>query len=97
MNTTSTQTSAARASFDLKSFVRRRARDLAPFVTLVVLFVFFSVTTPSFLNFVNLRNVLAQVSTLAVVSTAQKAATVEPKSGTHARSGGGCRYWWGSA
>jgi ribose transport system permease protein len=69
VNTTSTQTPTARGSFDLTSFVRRRARDLAPFVTLVVLFVFFSVTTPSFLNFVNLRNILAQVSTLAVVST----------------------------
>ena len=53
----------------LMAFLRRRARDLAPFVTLVVLFVFFSLATPSFLNFVNLRNILAQVSTLAVVST----------------------------
>lgn len=53
----------------LKSFVRRRARDLAPFVTLVVLFIFFSVTTTSFFNFINLRNILAQVATLAVVST----------------------------
>ena len=53
----------------LKTFVRRRARDLAPFVTLVALFIFFSVTTTSFLNYINLRNVLAQVSTLAVVST----------------------------
>ena len=51
------------------AFIRSRARDLAPFVTLVVLFAFFSLTTPSFLNFVNLRNILAQVSTLAVVST----------------------------
>ena len=42
---------------------------MAPFLTLVVLFVFFSLMTPSFLNFVNLRNILAQVSTLAVVST----------------------------
>ena len=53
----------------LMAFIRSRARDLAPFVTLVVLFVFFSVMTPSFLNVVNLRNILAQVSTLAVVST----------------------------
>lgn len=51
------------------AFIRSRARDLAPFVTLVALFIFFSLTTPSFLNFVNLRNILAQVSTLAVVST----------------------------
>ena len=53
----------------LLEFFRRRARDLAPFVTLVVLFIFFSVATDSFLNVINLRNILAQVSTLAVVST----------------------------
>lgn len=51
------------------AWVRRRARDLAPFLTLVVLIVFFSLSTSSFLNLVNLRNILAQVSTLAVVST----------------------------
>jgi ribose transport system permease protein len=50
-------------------FLRRRMGDLAPFVTLVALFVFFSVATDSFLNVINLRNILAQVSTLAVVAT----------------------------
>jgi ribose transport system permease protein len=50
-------------------WVKRRARDLAPFATLVLLVVFFSATTDSFLNIVNLRNVLAQVATLAVVAT----------------------------
>jgi ribose transport system permease protein len=50
-------------------WVRRRARDLAPFATLVLLVVFFSATTDSFLNVVNLRNILAQVATLAVVAT----------------------------
>jgi len=54
---------------DLTSWVRRRARDLAPFATLVVLVIFFSVSSDSFLNLINLRNILAQVSTLAVVST----------------------------
>lgn len=53
----------------LTSWVRHRARDLAPFATLVVLVVFFSVSSDSFLNLINLRNILAQVSTLAVVST----------------------------
>jgi ribose transport system permease protein len=62
-------TETARNPPDLLAFVRSRARDLAPFATLVVLFVFFSVTAPSFLNVINLRNILAQVSTLAVVST----------------------------
>jgi ribose transport system permease protein len=50
-------------------WVRRRARDLAPFTTLVILIVFFSLSTDSFLNVINLRNILAQVSTLAIVST----------------------------
>src|SRR5260221_14575225 len=50
-------------------WVKRRARNLAPFATLVILVVFFSATTDSFLNIVNLRNVLAQVATLAVVAT----------------------------
>ena len=51
------------------NWARRRARDLAPFVTLVVLIVFFSVATDSFLNIINFRNILAQVATLAIVST----------------------------
>jgi ABC-type xylose transport system permease subunit len=59
---------AARGSA-LIGWARRRARDLAPFVTLMVLVIFFSLTTDSFLNVINLRNVLAQIATLAVVST----------------------------
>ncbi|MCB0153581.1 MAG: ABC transporter permease [Anaerolineae bacterium] len=51
------------------NWARRRARDVAPFVTLVVLVVFFSLTTDSFFNYINLRNILAQVATLAIVST----------------------------
>src|SRR5437868_4676917 len=51
------------------AWVRRRARNLAPFATLVLLVLFFSVMTDSFLNLINLRNILAQVATLAVVST----------------------------
>src|SRR3954453_1490700 len=51
------------------NWARRRARDLAPFMTLVILIVFFSLTTDSFLDLINLRNILMQVSTLAVVAT----------------------------
>lgn len=53
----------------LGGWVRRRARDLAPFVTLVVLILFFSLTTDSFFNYINFRNILGQVATLAIVST----------------------------
>ncbi len=51
------------------AWAKQRARDLAPFATLVVLVVFFGATTDSFFALVNLRNILAQVATLAVVST----------------------------
>lgn len=67
-NTASTNQSLTPATAAI-NWARRRARDLAPFMTLVILIVFFSLTTDSFLNVINLRNVLAQVSTLAVVST----------------------------
>src|SRR4051812_48741382 len=53
----------------LAAWTRHRARSLAPFLTLTAMLVFFTATTDSFLNLVNLRNILAQVATLAVVST----------------------------
>jgi ribose transport system permease protein len=67
-DTASVNTAPARGSSAI-NWARRRARDLAPFMTLVILILFFSLTTDSFLNIVNLRNILAQVSTLAIVST----------------------------
>lgn len=51
------------------TWAKARTRDLAPFATLLVLTVFFGATTDSFFDPVNLRNILAQVATLAVVST----------------------------
>ncbi|MDQ6669490.1 MAG: ABC transporter permease [Chloroflexota bacterium] len=52
------------------TWLRRRSRDLAPLIVLLVLVIFFSLTAPTtFLAPQNLRNILAQVATLAVVST----------------------------
>lgn len=53
----------------LLGWARRRARDLAPFITLVILIIFFSLTTDSFFNYINFRNILGQIATLAIVST----------------------------
>jgi ribose transport system permease protein len=64
-----TATVDRRAARQPGAWLRRRARDLAPFATLVVLVVFFSAASDSFLNVINLRNILAQIATLAVVST----------------------------
>ncbi|MDZ4720168.1 MAG: ABC transporter permease [Roseiflexaceae bacterium] len=69
MNDTASVRPSGRRGNPMITWVRRRARDLAPFMTLVILIVFFSLSTDSFLNFINLRNILAQVSTLAIVST----------------------------
>ena len=52
------------------TWLRRRSRDLAPLIVLLVLVVFFSIAAPTtFLAPQNLRNILAQVATLGVVST----------------------------
>src|SRR5215216_3325839 len=69
MSQTASANPAGGHSNSVIAWARRRARDLAPFMTLVILILFFSLTTDSFLNVINLRNILAQVSTLAVVST----------------------------
>jgi len=65
----STETAAAAPPTSPLIWIKQRARDLAPFATLVALVIFFGVTTESFFDLVNLRNILAQVATLAVVST----------------------------
>jgi ribose transport system permease protein len=51
------------------AWMRKRAADLAPFATLLVLVIFFSITADSFLTVANLLNILAQVSVLGIVAT----------------------------
>ena len=53
----------------LLTWGRRRARELTPLLTLLVLIVAFSVSTDNFLHVVNLRNILAQTATLAIAAT----------------------------
>jgi len=51
-------------------YFRQRSRDLAPLTVLVVLSIFFTLAAPSaFPTLENWRNILAQVASLAVVST----------------------------
>jgi ribose transport system permease protein len=54
---------------NILSWIRRRARDVAPLLTLLVLVVAFSVSTKNFLDLVNLRNILMQTATLAIAAT----------------------------
>jgi ribose transport system permease protein len=53
----------------LLTWARRRARELTPLLTLLVLVVAFSLSTENFLQLVNLRNILAQTATLAIAAT----------------------------
>lgn len=53
----------------LLTWSRRRARDLTPLLTLLVMVVAFSLSTENFLDLVNLRNIFVQTATLAIAST----------------------------
>src|SRR5258708_39703356 len=48
---------------------KRRARDLTPLLTLLVMVMGFSLSTRNFLDLVNLRNIFVQTATLAIAAT----------------------------
>ncbi len=61
---------AEKTTFDTAlRFATRNARVLAPLLTLVVLIVFFWITTDTFMRVSNLRNVITQVAPIAVAAT----------------------------
>src|SRR6187200_2452752 len=49
-------------------WVRNQLRNIAPFVTLLFLVIFFSVASPSFLTTANLFNILSQVSITGIIA-----------------------------
>ncbi len=53
----------------IRAWVKPRTRILAPFLTLVILALFFGVVTDSFLTLRNLENILEQASLLAILAT----------------------------
>lgn len=62
--------SAEQSSIDVVlRFATRNARVLAPLLTLIVLVLFFWVTTDTFMRVSNLRNVITQVAPVAVAAT----------------------------
>jgi len=63
-------TGAERSSIDRAiRFATRNARVLAPLLTLIVLIIFFWITTDTFMRVSNLRNVVTQVAPIAVAAT----------------------------
>ncbi len=51
------------------SFLRDQLRNIAPFLTLIFLLLFFGFSSPSFVTLDNLQNVLSQVSVTAMIAT----------------------------
>src|ERR1700744_3901457 len=55
-------------AFNLSDFLRDQLRNIAPFITLIVLVAFFSIASPSFASIGNLENILQQVSITAIMA-----------------------------
>ena len=54
--------------FDAGHFVRSQLRNIAPLITLIALFLFFSLASKSFLTLDNFANILAQVSLTSIIA-----------------------------
>ena len=67
MDIQSAEVGSTRA-FRLGDFLRDQLRNIAPFITLIVLVGFFSIASPSFASIGNLENILQQVSITAIMA-----------------------------
>jgi len=61
-------TKPAGKPFDPARFLRSQLRNIAPLITLISLFAFFSMASPSFLTLDNFANILAQVSLTSIIA-----------------------------
>src|SRR5271156_4003250 len=52
----------------MRSFVSNQIRNIAPFLTLIILLVFFSVASRSFASWDNAANILTQISVTGVIA-----------------------------
>src|SRR5215510_10704439 len=59
---------AGSSSSKAKSFLRSQMRNIAPFVTLIALIIFFAVASPSFLTLDNLNNILTNISIAGIMA-----------------------------
>ena len=62
------ETTADRPGFRPGAFLRNQMRNIAPFVTLIALVVFFSAASPSFATADNVANILTQISVTGVIA-----------------------------
>src|SRR5262249_31632515 len=52
----------------IRDFARNQLRNIAPFITLLFLVLFFSIAGPSFATLANLENILQQVSVTGIIA-----------------------------
>ena len=62
------KTVEARRSLRLADFLHNQLRNIAPFITLLALVLFFSIASPSFATLDNLENILQQVSVTGIIA-----------------------------
>src|SRR3954471_24293323 len=63
-----TQTTTAAGNARMSNFLRAQMRNIAPFVTLIALVVFFAAVSPSFLTVDNLGNILTTMSVTGIMA-----------------------------
>jgi ribose transport system permease protein len=61
-------TDSPQPSFRLGDFLRDQLRNIAPFITLIVLVGFFSIASPAFATLANLENILQQASVTGIIA-----------------------------
>jgi ribose transport system permease protein len=69
MNVPATELAGAMRSGGASSWLRNQLRNIAPFATLLVLVILFSLASPSFATFDNLGNILQQISVTGIIAT----------------------------
>ena len=60
----------------MRSFVGNQMRNIAPFLTLIILLVFFSVASRSFASWDNAANILTQISVTGVIAVGDRKSVV---------------------
>jgi ribose transport system permease protein len=66
--TAATEIAAARPRGRMRAWLRSQLRNIAPFVTLIALVVFFAFASPSFATVDNLGNILTQISVAGIIA-----------------------------
>src|SRR5579883_79592 len=68
MTTEETSATAAARAAVTRNWLRNQLRNIAPFLTLLFLVLFFALASPSFVTFDNLANILTQISVSAIMA-----------------------------